>query len=53
VAETLSLDLNNTHDKAKVRDLLKIWLAAGSLRIVDGQDDTRRPRKYVEVREDD
>src|SRR5262249_19847842 len=49
VADVLGLDLAKRADKAKVVGMLKVWIAAGSLRIVDGEDEKRNPRKFVEV----
>lgn len=51
IAKVLGLDVDsNKAEKAKVAGLIKIWLAAGSLVIVDGLDEKRMPRKFVEVK---
>lgn len=52
VAKALGLVVGNKADKAKVIGLIKIWLAAGSLIVVEEQDEKRNVRKFVEVRED-
>jgi hypothetical protein len=49
VAEALDLNAENKADKAKIIGMLKRWLAAGSLVVVEGQDDNRETRKFVEV----
>ena len=40
VATALGLDLENRANKAKVTGLIKMWLSAGSLRVVDGEDES-------------
>jgi AAA domain len=49
VAKALGLDAEDKADKAKIIGLLKVWLAAGSLKVVDGFDEQRRPREFVQV----
>ncbi|BBC00110.1 AAA family ATPase [Bradyrhizobium elkanii] len=51
VGEALDLNVDNKADKAKIASMLKIWLASGSLIIVEGQDEKRETRKFVEVAE--
>jgi len=34
---------------AKIVGLLKVWLSAGSLMVVEGFDEQRRPREFVQV----
>jgi hypothetical protein len=51
VGEALDLDISKKADKARVAGMLKIWLASGSLKIVEGQDEKRETRKFVEVAE--
>ena len=53
VAKALKLDLNNKADKAKVKGLVGIWLTAGSLVEVDGLDDQRKSKTFIEVAEED
>jgi AAA domain len=53
VAEAMRLDLDKKADKAKVKGLIDIWLKSGALIIVEGEDDKRNPRKFVEVKPDD
>jgi hypothetical protein len=49
VAKALGLNTRNKADKAKIRGLVGVWLAAGSLVEVEGQDTQRRPRTFIEV----
>ena len=44
VAKALGLNLNRKTDKTKVKGLIAIWLAAGSLVEVEGRDDNRRDK---------
>jgi hypothetical protein len=52
VAEALDLNADNKADKAKILGMLKVWRAAGSLVVVEDQDEKREIRKFIEVRED-
>lgn len=52
VAEAMSLDIDNPADKGTVKACLKMWFGSGALRVVEGFDKQRRPRKFVRVRED-
>lgn len=49
IAEALDLDLDVPADKAKVKAALKMYLAAGTLVVVEGLDHLRKPKKFVEV----
>ena len=49
VARVMGLDATNKASKAKIARLLKIWIANGMLTVQDGEDETRRVRKFVEV----
>ena len=53
VAEALGLDASNKAHRAKIVGMLKMWLAAGSLIVVEGQDENREVKKFIEVREED
>jgi AAA domain len=53
VAEALDLNADNKADKTKILGMLKVWRAAGSLIPVDGEDEKRMPRKFIEVKEED
>jgi hypothetical protein len=53
VAEALDLNADNKADKAKILGMLKVWRSAGSLVVVDGEDEKRMPRKFIEVKEED
>ena len=52
VAAALGLDVGNKAHRAKIIGMLKVWLAAGSLVVVEGQDENRETKKFVEVREE-
>lgn len=52
VAEALDLDVDNKADKAKITGMLRVWFGAKSLVVVDGQDEKRETKKFVEVAED-
>ena len=53
VAEALGLDASKGGaDRGRVLGIVKAWLRAGSLVVVDGLDDHRETKKFVEVRED-
>jgi hypothetical protein len=49
VARALDMDIQNRAERAQISSMLKMWMAAGSLIEVDGEDDARRPRKFIEV----
>jgi hypothetical protein len=49
VAKALGLDIEAKADKAKIVGLLKVWISAGSLVVVEGFDEQRRPREFVQV----
>ena len=49
IAQALRLNLLDTRVKKSVVKLVKDWLAAGLLIVVEGQDETRRTREYVEA----
>ncbi|WP_247781114.1 AAA family ATPase [Bradyrhizobium sp. 170] len=49
VAKALGLDVEEKADKAKIVGLIKVWLSAGSLMVVEGFDEQRRPREFVQV----
>ena len=51
VAEALDLNSDNKADRAKIIAMLKVWLSAGSLAVVVGEDGKRMPRNFIEVRE--
>ena len=49
VAAVLQLDAESKTGKARISEMLKIWLASGALRKVEGLDDKRKPKQFVEV----
>ena len=53
IGEALGLNLDCKADKSKVVGILKAWLASGSLIVVEGKDEKRETKKFVEVREDE
>jgi hypothetical protein len=53
IAKALGLDLDSKSGKAKVKGLIKIWLKAGSLVVVEEKDEHRETKKFVKVADDD
>ena len=51
VASALKLDVTRKADKAKVKGLLKIWIAKRMFVVVAREDAKRNTRKFVEVGE--
>ncbi|WP_292529533.1 AAA family ATPase [Methylocystis sp.] len=49
VAKAMKLDVSDKRHRAKINGLLKIWKSTGALVEVDGKDDKRNTRIYVEV----
>ena len=49
IAEVLRLDLNSRAHQAKVKSLLKTWMGSGALVTVEGTDEKREKRTFVEV----
>jgi hypothetical protein len=49
VAEALNLDLDEKKDRSRVKRIVGSWIAAGSLVVVEGRDDRRKPVRFVEV----
>jgi RecA-family ATPase len=49
VADALGLDVEDERSKAKIKGLLKIWIKNGALAVVDGKDEKRMDRKFIEV----
>jgi hypothetical protein len=52
VAEALDLNIDDKADKTKIKGLLKLWIKIGSLIPVDGFDENREAKKFIEVAED-
>jgi hypothetical protein len=52
VAAALGLDVEDKTDKARIGGMLRAWLHAGTLKIVDGLDGSRHAKKFIEVAED-
>ena len=51
VAEAMGLDVDNPADKAKIKIMLRVWLAAKSLVVVERDSDKHGPRQFVEAAE--
>ena len=49
LSQVLKLDPSNKAAKSKIRNLLKLWFSNGALAIVEGEDEKRMKRKFVEV----
>lgn len=49
IAESLGLDIDDAHDKQKVKGLLKTWVKSGAFKVVRMKDAARREREFVEV----
>ncbi len=49
VAAVLKIDATSKAHKAKIAGLLKTWISTGMLIVVEGLDDARRPRSFIEV----
>jgi hypothetical protein len=53
VAGALDIKLETKSDRARVLGMIRIWLASGSLIVVDGEDAKRMPRKFIEVKDEE
>ena len=51
VAKVMGLDVTNKTHKAKISALLKTWIKNGMFNVVDGLDDHREKRNFIEVGE--
>lgn len=51
VAEALELDANDDQDKARIKELLKVWLKSGALKIEQKQDGNRKSKPHIVVGE--
>jgi hypothetical protein len=49
IAGALRLDLDTTADKVKVKSLIRGWLKSGELVKVEGMDEQRKARTFIEV----
>ena len=49
VANVLTLNPDSKTDRARISEMLRTWFASGALRKVEGQDDKRKTRMFVEV----
>ena len=49
VLRVLKLDPANKAHRAKITGLLKSWISTSMLVVVDGEDDKRMKRKFIEV----
>ena len=53
VAEVMGFDLGKTHEKAKTKNLIKLWLENGMLAKVKHKDRNGEERSFVEVARDE
>jgi hypothetical protein len=53
VAEVMGFDLGKAHEKAKTRNLIKLWLKNGVLVEVKRKDERSEERSFVEVARDE
>jgi hypothetical protein len=51
IAEALGLDIKTKAHKSKAGSLLKFWLKTGAFIVVEGYDDNRELRKFIELSE--
>ena len=51
MAETLTLDTSVAAHRAKIREILNIWIGNKALKVVQRKDDKGNDRPYVEVGE--
>jgi hypothetical protein len=49
VAFVLGLDASNKTHIAKIKAMLKQWIATGALVVVEGMDDKRKLRSFIEI----
>lgn len=49
VARGMGLDVEDKRDKTRIAGLLKMWIGAGNLVVVEGKDQQRRTRDFVQV----
>jgi hypothetical protein len=49
IAKALRLDINNKSHKKRISQLLKIWIQNGMFVIVNGFDEKRNKRPFIEV----
>jgi 5S rRNA maturation endonuclease (ribonuclease M5) len=53
IGQALKLDLDNKADRAKINQLIKLWIDNGSLIEIEAEDMNRQMRKFVKVAEGD
>jgi hypothetical protein len=53
ITKALGLDLDSKADQAKVKGLIKFWIKAGSLSVVEEKDEHREMKKFVKVTADE
>jgi hypothetical protein len=49
IAKVLNLDMTKKADKAKVIAMLRTWIENGMFVVVEGEDEKRMTRKFIEV----
>jgi hypothetical protein len=53
ITKALGLDFDSKVDQAKVKALIKFWIKAGSLSVVEEKDEHREMKKFVKVTPDE
>lgn len=51
VSQVMNIDYSTKTGKARIREMVKAWIASGALVIVDGKDEKGVTRPYIEVSE--
>jgi AAA domain len=49
IAKALGLDPYKNSDRKKIKQLLKTWISNGMFVVIDGKDERRRSKQFVEV----
>jgi hypothetical protein len=49
VAKAMKLDASDKRHRAKIIGLLKVWKSTGALVEVEGKDEARKPKTFIEV----
>ncbi|MEM7695293.1 MAG: bifunctional DNA primase/polymerase [Pseudomonadota bacterium] len=47
IADVIGADMEDPADKKRVKASLAMWLKSGALKVVEGDDDKRMPRKFI------
>jgi hypothetical protein len=49
IAKALGLGLTTKAEKARIRQMLKIWIENGAFKVVEDTTDARQSKKFIEV----